>query len=272
MTARPGRRRGTSPRRSGARTTPLVFGAFVVLAVLAAVLAAGMAFQRGVLGPAATASSDDELVTTPLEAAELAALFARPPAAPLLTSGGAATVTTRDGPALALPDGRLVAGDVFGLGERAAFGETLPPGATQVTLLVATFAEDERVAAVLFGAPGGLAGLTWTDAVPVGEPPLGPGETSVFPVDSGTAGFTSAAATTILATDAGYGDRVLEALEGVEFAQPVRFPIDDARTLDVLAIPSGWGDGAYPTWSGADAGGATVAFLTSFDVLDRPAS
>jgi hypothetical protein len=94
---------------------------------------------------------------------------------------------------------------------------------------------------------------------------------AVFGVDSGTAGFTSAEGAARIADDAGYDDRMLEALEGSGFVEPVHLALDDARTLDEVAVPSGWGDGAYATWVGTDAAGATRAFLTSFDILDHGA-
>jgi hypothetical protein len=64
---------------------------------------------------------------------------------------------------------------------------------------------------------------------------------------------------------------MLEALEGAGFIEPVHVALDDSRTLDEVAVPSGFGDGVYATWVGTDAGGKTRAFLTSFDILDHAA-
>jgi hypothetical protein len=250
-----------------------VFGAFVVLAVLAAALVAGMALDRRLVGPGgATPPAGDSAASLPplIEGADLAALFVAPPDAPLTTSAGQTIVTVGDGPSLELPDGRLVAGDVYFLGERMPFAGALPPGETPLSLLMARFPEDQRVAAVLVGDRSAIGGLTWTMALPDGQEPPGPDEVAAFPVDSGTAGFTSTAGAQRVADDVGYPDRVLEALEASEFQDTVRFPIDDARTLQVVAIPSGWGDGVYVTWAGTDAADRVLAYLTSFDVLDRP--
>jgi hypothetical protein len=138
-----------------------------------------------------------------------------------------------------------------------------------VSLLRTSYPDgDRRIAAVLIGDRTGIAGLRWTIVGPAGAPQPGAGEVHAFPVDSGTAGFTSPEAVAMVRDDPGYGDRVLEALENANFSEPVSFPIDDARRLDVLIVPSGWGDGAYVTWAGTDASGATIAYLTSFDVLD----
>ena len=38
--------------------------------------------------------------------------------------------------------------------------------------------------------------------------------------------------------------------------------------LDIVAFPSGYGDGAFGTWLGIDEDGRAVAVLTDFGVLD----
>jgi hypothetical protein len=256
----------------------MLFGLFVGLALLAATLAVGIAFERQILsGGGRTAPPDggpSASLPPLIEDAALAALVADPPREPLTTSAGAAVVTVEPGPSIDLPDGRLVAGDVYLIGDQRPFVGALPAGETGVWLLLAAFAEDQRVAAVLIGDRAAIGGLTWTVALSAGREPPGPDELPAFPVDSGTAAFTSAPAVERIRADAGYPDLVLEALQGTDFATgkegTVRFPVDEGGTLQVLAVPSGWGDGAYVTWAGTDAGGGTIAYLTSFDVLDLP--
>jgi hypothetical protein len=168
-----------------------------------------------------------------------------------------------------------VAADVFFLLDAKAFAATLTPGETPVTLLVAEFpGDDRRVAAILVGGPSALTdpAVTWTPATLAGGEALAPGQMSAFGVDSGTAGFTSAEGAARIAADAGYDDRMLEALEGAGFVEPVHVALDDARTLDEVAVPSGFGDGVYATWLATDASGRARAFLTSFDILDHAAA
>ena len=205
-----------------------------------------------------------------IEGRDLAALFGEPPKGPLQTSNGAATLAVIDAPPLHLPGGRLVGGDVFFLPVRSPFLGALPRGETAATLLRSSYPDgDQRMAAVLIGDRRKIGGLEWTIIAAEGAPSLPPGQVPAFAVDSGTAGFTSAEAVALVRNAPGYDDRLLEALEDKGFVEPVLFPIDDARSLDVLIVPSGWGDGAYVTWAGTDASGGTVAYLTSFDVLDR---
>ena len=255
--------------------------AFVALIVLggSGILVAMCGAKAG--GPAVAAATPtviaSAVATLPplVDGPELVGMMARPPTSPFLTSSGPATLSTVDAEPIQLPTGRLVAADVFFLPDTPVFAATLTPGETPVTLLVALFpGDDQRVAAILVGDPAALAdpAVTWAPASLAGGEPLPSGQVSVFGVDSGTAGFTSAEGAALIAGDAGYDDRMLEALEGAGFVDPVHLALDDARTLDAVAVPSGFGDGTYATWVGTDASGRARAFLTSFDILDHATS
>jgi hypothetical protein len=252
--------------------------AFVALIVLggSGIVVAMCSAKPG--GPTALASSPSVLpsptVTMPplVDGPELAGMIAAPPTRPFLTSSGPATLSTVEAEPIQLPTGRLVAADVFFLFDAKPFAATLSPGETPVTLLIAEFpGDDRRVAAIVVGDPAALddPAVTWTPATLDGGAAPGPGEIPAFGVDSGTAGFTSVEGAARIAADAGYDDRMLEALEGAGFIDPVHVALDDLRTLDEVAVPSGFGDGAYSTWVGTAASGEARAFLTSFDILDH---
>ena len=255
----------------------LAFVALIVLGGSGIVFVMCSAKPGGPTALAASATPFPSPTTTmpPLvDGPELVGMMADPPARPFLTSSGPATLTTVAAEPIQLPTGRLVAADVFFLFDAQPFAATLSPGETPVTVLVAEFAaHDRRVAAILVGDREALTepAVTWTPATLAGGAALPPDQVAAFAVDSGTAGFTSAEGAARIAADAGYDDRMLEALEGAGFIEPVHVALDDARTLDEVAVPSGFGDGAYATWVGTDAGGKARAFLTSFDVLDHAA-
>jgi hypothetical protein len=229
-------------------------------------------------GPTALAASStasptpDPTMPLLVDGPELAGMMADPPTKPFLTSSGPAVLSTVEAEPIQLPTGRLVAADVFFLFDAKPFAATLSPGETPVTVLVAEFpGDDKRVAAILVGDRDALGdpAVTWTPATLAGGVALPPDRIPAFGVDSGTAGFTSAEGAARIAADDGYDDRMLEALEGAGFTEPVHVALDDARTLDEVAVPSGFGDGAYATWVGTDPDGTARAFLTSFDILDR---
>ena len=255
----------------------LAFVALIVLGGSGIVFVMCSAKPGGPTALAASATALPSPTTTmpPLvDGPELVGMMADPPARPFLTSSGPATLTMVDAEPIQLPTGRLVAADVFFLFDAQPFAATLTPGETTVTVLIAEFAaDDRRVAAILVGDPGALtdASVSWTPATMAGGAALPPDQVAAFAVDSGTAGFTSAEGAARIAADAGYDDRMLEALESAGFIEPVHVALDDARTLDEVAVPSGFGDGAYSTWVGTDASGKARAFLTSFDVLDHAA-
>ncbi len=46
--------------------------------------------------------------------------------------------------------------------------------------------------------------------------------------------------------------------------------VDEATGANVIGFSSGFGDGAYPSWFGLDAGGAPIVLLTDFAILESP--
>ena len=178
---------------------------------------------------------------------------------------------------LVLPSGRVVAADVFFF-TTEPFTRTLPAGRYPVLLLSSARDPDvvgDVAAAMIRMAPGDP--VTWEMALVPGEDPatLGSGEFFGYPVDSGTGAFASAEAVDRLMRDGAgedYADQISDGLfpsEGV-YNQSVEVTVDAASGANVIGFPSGFGDGAYPSWFGLDAGGEPLVLLTDFGILDAP--
>jgi hypothetical protein len=154
---------------------------------------------------------------------------------------------------LRLPSGRLVADDPSSLDiGPVPFQVAVTPGTYPVSVGLVTFADEprhSRVAAVRVDVGG--SPVRWELALREGDDPLdlGHDEFFGFGVDAGLGCFVDA-----------------DAVDGMK---------DVWRTLDGLVDPrhrtvgagsmvawsSGWGDGAYPTWIGYDAGGGPASFV-----------
>jgi hypothetical protein len=256
---RPGDRR---PLRVGL----LAIGALFV--VLVAVLAVGIALEASVrsiaLHPVPTGASPLPSDVPWLTAAELGTAFGSD------SWGGEALRLIRVGP-VNLPTGRVVAGDPFYAPGAAPFSDQLPPGSHPVEVLVTRQgAFDTVVAARLLVDGASIA--TWRPAHVVGQAPTSAEEPSGYGVDSGTGSFTSAEAAALIEHGyERYADDLLRALQAASPRSWIRMPLDAAGPaavgLDIVAFPSGFGDGAFPTWVGFDRAGRAVAFMTDFGVL-----
>jgi hypothetical protein len=258
-----------------------------VLGVLAAVLLVGVVIERGVLewaisqaeGPADDAAVASEGPIPPLlEPEEIAALIEERLRAgstasprPLMTSSGELLVGVEPAGEVMLPSGRVVVSDAFFVGLSQPLARSIAAGQAPITLLLASSGVgDSTPAAALLGPTAGLSELHWQPAFAVGEDPAayGPDEVPAYPVDSGTAAFTSAEAATSHAAEAAYTDLMLDALERSGYLRPAELRFEDG--LSVVAFPSGFGDGAYPVWLGLGPSGRAVAVLTDFAILDHP--
>ncbi len=61
---------------------------------------------------------------------------------------------------------------------------------------------------------------------------------------------------------------LLDAFYGPESGDPLSVTLTDPSSRATLvAFPSGWGDGAYPTWVGRAADGQSAAFVTDLNVV-----
>jgi hypothetical protein len=88
-----------------------------------------------------------------------------------------------------------------------------------------------------------------------------------YGVDAGTGCFVDAEAAAPLGAYIGEHDALMDAMfDGNE--QKLLVTVSDPATgHTVVAFPSGWGDGAYPTWIGRDQEGQVVCFATEFFVV-----
>lgn len=194
----------------------------------------------------------------------------------------AATVDLVDLGPLALPTGRLAACDPLVFFELEPFTVELPPGEYPVQLSVAVLdtvhglpqtEEHRRVAAariVLRDAPA----RSWEMAVLAGQDPATLHGDLFFGygVDAATGAFIDASGASALdrLTDGDDEPSLAKALAESAHTVPPRLGanLTDAETgLNVVAFPSGWGDGVYPTWIGRAEDGSVVSVVTDFHVL-----
>jgi hypothetical protein len=258
------------PRRPSDRG-PLRAGILAIgatFAVLLALLVVGIALEAGVrsiaLRPGPTAVSPTPSEIPWMTAAELGTAFG--------STGwrGEALRLVRVGP-VNLPTGRVVAGDPFYAPGAAPFSDPLPPGSQPVEVLVTKRGAFDMVVAARVLVDGASV-ATWRPAHVVGEAPPAADEPNGDAVDSGTGSFTSAEAATLIEHGYDrYADDLLKALQAAAPHSWVRLPLDPVGPsgvgLDIVAFPSGFGDGAFPTWVGFDRAGQAVAFMTDFGVL-----
>ncbi|GAA3891530.1 DUF4241 domain-containing protein [Streptomyces sedi] len=215
-----------------------------------------------------------------------------PDVARLFTVGGShrgadgliATVVSLHEAPLTLPTGRVAACDpMIGIEEGVEpFTDEVPPGTYPVVLSVAEVARPddasythERAAAAWLRI-GERPAADWSAALTAGQDPaeLAHGEWFGYGVDTGTACFVDASVTPrlrpLLGED-GDGGPLIDAVYGT--ASPSLTPrpaavVEPESGVGMVAFPSGWGDGAYPTWVGRDAAGRVVGFLTTFFVVE----
>ena len=167
---------------------------------------------------------------------------------------------------LRLTSGRLVAADPEVLGEAAPpFTAAVAPGTYPVTVSCVRFAGQPghvRVAAARLQVTGRPV-ARWALALQDGQSllDLGAGEFYGFGVDSGHASFADADVWRALAARDGDGRDAWEdrwADLGQRAAREQFVVVDDGA---MVAWPSGWGDGSYPTWVGHDAAGEVACFV-----------
>ena len=231
-------------------------------------LVVGIALEAGVRsialgqGPTAVAPGASEIPW--LTAAELGTAFGSN------SWRGEALRLVRVGP-VNLPSGRVVAGDPFYAPGAAPFSDPLPPGRHPVDVLVTMRGAFDTVVAARVLVDGASVS-TWRPAHVVGQVESAADEPNGYGVDSGTGSFTSAEAATLIEDGYDrYADDLLKALQAASPHRWIRMPLDPLGPtgvgLDIVAFPSGFGDGAFPTWVGFDRAGRAVAFMTDFGVL-----
>ena len=174
---------------------------------------------------------------------------------------------------LALPSGRLVACDPFLFsGAAEAFELPLPIGRYPVTLVVAKWKDDQRIAFARLDL-GGQAPVDWHLMTIAGQDltTLGSDEIFGYPVDAGTGCFADAQALQaldrLMGSDPDYWERLSNEMQKtyVHTWSWVNWPL--TGDLNVVAFSSGVGDGVYATYAGIADDGQIVAVVTDFGVL-----
>ncbi|MBO1334828.1 DUF4241 domain-containing protein [Streptomyces sp. VRA16 Mangrove soil] len=178
---------------------------------------------------------------------------------------------------LHLPTGRLVARDPsYRTCEGdAGFTVTVPPGSYPVEIALAgNSSEFQGTTVDLTNHTAARVRITeqrtqeWELALLPGQDLrlLRDGHFYGFDVDSGTGAFVDASAAQHLA--ALYGSRTLTAARdgGDHGITEITDPAADAPA-NLIAYPSGMGDGSYPVWIGRDAAGEVTCFVADMLVL-----
>ncbi len=176
-----------------------------------------------------------------------------------------------------LPSGRLVTRDptYAACAQDSGFTVTVAPGSYPVEIAFAAYetersgralAIDEITAARV--RISDRPTVRWESALLEGQDPrlLGDGEFYGFGVDGGLGSFVDATAAGALGEcffdEMGAG-RVREDGEGV-------MTLDDPESgANLIAFPSGRGDGSYPVWIGRDGDGHVTCFVADLCVLHR---
>lgn len=180
---------------------------------------------------------------------------------------------------LSLPTGQIFACDPFIAldGEARAFTATVEPGTYRVTAsIIDITAPDEaspthrhqRVTAARLQISD-RAVHHWELAVIDGQDLDELDDDSFFGygVDAGTGCFVDVSAAEPLGAHFAETDALMEAMfDGVQQRLLVTLSDPSAKHA-VVAFPSGWGDGFYPTWVGRDSDGNPACFVTEFFVV-----
>jgi hypothetical protein len=187
---------------------------------------------------------------------------------------GPLTITHHEIGRLRLPSGRIVASDPFFDPDVRPFARAVPPGEYPVRIAVARLAEGDERNAAAWVAFSDAPVAAWRGASVTGSGATKDlGKAIAYFVESGTGGFTSPEAAAVLDTLDDDGTDRIRALMEANAASAgdwalVEWP--EHPTLNAAVFTTAWGDGAYGSYWGDDAGGAPVLLLTDFVVLDPP--
>jgi hypothetical protein len=187
-------------------------------------------------------------------------------------------IEAHDAPDVTMPTGQVVGCDALTTGGWAEpFTVSVPAGTYPLRAWVAVLytggAEWQRRVAALQLVVTGEPAARWEMALVSGQDPstLGDGEFYGYGVDAGTGTLADVVALRALA------DWDYERLDDVYI--PAQYPLapvpggiisavtDEPSGANVVAVSSGWGDGAYPTFIGYTAEGAVASFVTDFMVV-----
>jgi hypothetical protein len=168
---------------------------------------------------------------------------------------------------LSLPTGRIVACDPQVIsGEEEPFLTAVPPGAYPVTLLLAKDDDGEWVAAAQIHFKQDPV-VRWETAR---TPEDGDLEETGYGVDSGTGCFLDASALpqAVRFIETEEADALMDLEPGGEDQRfSLNFVLRDQPPANLVAFPTGSGEGLYASWFGFNEHGEPVCLLTDFEVV-----
>jgi uncharacterized protein DUF4241 len=175
---------------------------------------------------------------------------------------------------LLVTSGALAATDPFVFPSPAPFTQPIPAERYPVSVAIACFGTDERVAFARV-ALSNLPAVSWTMALIEGQDPTTLEHDGFFGygVDAGTGCFMDPVAGRLLADrmdqDDEYCDVIIGEME--KTYRPTRSWHDwrpsPGRDENIICFSSGWGDGIYPSFFGFSGEGHPCALVTDFFVL-----
>jgi hypothetical protein len=186
-------------------------------------------------------------------------------------SGKAASLQVYRMPDVRLPSGAIVACDGF-IMDAQPYTRRVKPGTYPVTLAIAAFDDDERIAFAQFRFAERPA-VRWEMALVEGQDvaKLQPGYYFGYGVDSGTGYFTDAPTAEYLQKqfdpEMKFFDRVSGEMEKTYRHTRSWVHVETPRGSAAL-FTSGFGDGSYASYFGLDESDEAVAIITDFGVLE----
>jgi hypothetical protein len=182
------------------------------------------------------------------------------------------TLTHRSGGNLSLPNGKLVACDPLVFPEAEPFDLPLPQGTFPVTLSIALFNSDQRVA---------FATIRFRDTVPVAwdllttdtqaSSTLKQGQIFGYGVDAGTGSFmdvkTGRSLQRAMRDNPDFYESIIAELEKTYIHTWSWMNMNLSDDSNLVAFTSGYGDGVYASYAGFDADGEIPVVLTDFRVF-----